>query len=693
MGTSRGVRARPRVWAELAIGLAVFAYYLVVSHLGGADRLARAVGNAQAVYGLERDLWLDVETGFNEWLHPHRTLVTLANYEYASTYVISALAMLAYLLVRRPAEYRPARNSFVLLNLVAISCFALWPTAPPRLVPGQGFVDTVRLGQTWGSWGSPVGDHANQLAAMPSLHFAWAVWVSAVLARLGHQWWLQLTSAVHVMLTFVVIVATGNHYVLDAVAGFALAALCVAVVGRPPPGSEPVPPADAFFLHVETPDAPQVVGGVVLLEAPPVRAALEEVLRDALPVLPRFGQRLTRRSVLNKWRWVDAGELDWSWHVVDATRLGLGGLELGALVGRLASMAMPRDRPMWRMVGAALPDGRGVAVLMSHHACADGVGLVTGALNIFRPRLEARSLLGPVAAAPGPVRTAAGVAGLAADTLRGRGRLRLPAGGRHEFAAVTLPLAGVRAAARRQHAGVPDLLLAMLAGALGPVVDRPGLLRVSMPLTTRQAGGPADDTAGNRTGTILVDVPVAPGTQPVPAELAAEVGRLAASGRPAAARAVQTIFGLLPAPLHRLVARAAYGKGTFGAILSCMPGPRARLTLGGPAVEAVYPMVPLAPGTAVAVGTLTWNGRLCVGLEVDPALAPAATVAAALERQFAGPFGQAAGSDRGAGRAPGGRAPGGRAPGGRAPGGRAPGGQEDGFSAGPREEGPTPVPG
>jgi hypothetical protein len=80
---------------------------------------------------------------------------------------------------------------------------------------------------------------------------------------------------------------------------------------------------------------------------------------------------------------------------------------------------------------------------------------------------------------------------------------------------------------------------------------------------------------------------------------------------------------------------AVYGRGTFGAILSCMPGPRARLTLGGPPVEAVYPMVPLAPGTAVAVGTLTWNGRLCVGIETDPALAPAATLAAALEAEFA----------------------------------------------------------
>ncbi|HVC72218.1 MAG TPA: phosphatase PAP2 family protein, partial [Mycobacteriales bacterium] len=143
MATVRAEPTRPRVRVELALGLAVFAYYLVVSHLGGAARDARAVRHAESVYGLEQALWLDIEPGLNRALRPHHLLVTLANYEYATTYVLSALILLAWLLTRRPEEYRPARNSFVLLNLVAIGCFALWPTAPPRLVPGQGFVDTV----------------------------------------------------------------------------------------------------------------------------------------------------------------------------------------------------------------------------------------------------------------------------------------------------------------------------------------------------------------------------------------------------------------------------------------------------------------------------------------------------------------------------------------------------------------------
>ena len=106
----------------------------------------------------------------------------MANYEYAYTYVLSAFLLLGWLWWRRPDVYRWARTSFVWLNLLGIACFALYPLAPPRLLAGAGFVDTVLRGGTVGSWGSPLVAHANQVAAMPSLHVAWALWVSVVLA-------------------------------------------------------------------------------------------------------------------------------------------------------------------------------------------------------------------------------------------------------------------------------------------------------------------------------------------------------------------------------------------------------------------------------------------------------------------------------------------------------------------------------
>src|SRR6185369_4832861 len=161
-----------------------------------------------------------------------------------------------------------ARTTFVVLNVLGVAGFALYPVAPPRLLNGGGFVDTVSSDGTWGSWGSPVVAHANQLAAMPSLHIAWALWVSVVLARLSGRRWVQVASAIHVTVTLLVIMATGNHYLLDAVGGAVLVALAMLLVGwlRDLPGQPArVASADSFFLYVETPAAPQQVGGLVVL--------------------------------------------------------------------------------------------------------------------------------------------------------------------------------------------------------------------------------------------------------------------------------------------------------------------------------------------------------------------------------------------------------------------------------------------
>src|SRR3954451_3619261 len=116
MATVQGEPTRPRVRVEVGLGLLVFAYYLLVSELALAGRQAEAIRHAATVYGVEQTLWLDVERSLNQALAQHPTLVTLANYEYATTYVLSALALLGWLLVRRPEQYRSARNSFLLLN-------------------------------------------------------------------------------------------------------------------------------------------------------------------------------------------------------------------------------------------------------------------------------------------------------------------------------------------------------------------------------------------------------------------------------------------------------------------------------------------------------------------------------------------------------------------------------------------------
>ena len=630
-------RDRPSWRREIALGLAVFAAYLVVDHLPGAGRGRAADANGRALLSLERALHLDIERALNHWLAPHGFLRTFANYEYALTYVISAFLLLAWVYARRPALYREVRTSFVWVNLLALGCFALYPVRPPRTLAGADFVDTVRLAHTWGSWGSPMVDGANQVAAMPSLHVGWALWVTVVLARVSGRAAVQAISAVHVLVTLWVIMATGNHYLLDA-AGAVLAVwlgVTLATMGVRRTSAHRVPAADAFFLHAERPGAPQHVGGLVILDIGdgpgPTREDLAGTIRAELDSIPRFRQRLSAPSRWRRPRWVDHPELDWDWHVPHfdvSTADGPGGLAaVHSLVAELAAEPLPRDRPMWRFaLVTGVGDGLGAMILLVHHVVADGIGTVTQALNLLRPRV---GLPAGSAPRPGPVRRAlavtAGLAQLATDG-RARGRLPVSAAGpgvrTRDFTTVRMPLEEVRDLARRHRARVTDVLLCGIAGAVTRTVAQPpGALRVAVPLMVREPGSAAE---GNLTAAVMIDLPT--GARPEADRLAAIVAagaRLRTGTRALASRFVMHSVGnLLPPPLHAAFARATYGRPFFHAIASNMPGVDQQLTLAGAVMREVYPIIPLAPGAPLAAGVLGWHGHFSLSITLDPALTP-----------------------------------------------------------------------
>ena len=507
---------RPALPAELAAGLAVFGYYLLVDFLGGPGRRAAADRNAEQLVALERWLHIDVVRALNDWLHPHAVLTTLANYEYATTYVISAFALLAWLYVRAPDDYRRARSSFIVLNLAAITCFWLYPVTPPRLLPDLGLVDTVATGGTVGSWGSPLVAEANQLAAMPSLHVAWALWVSIVLAWLAQGYLVQAASAVHVALTVFVIVATANHYLVTPSprclsCGLA-SQLCsgTGTVATTATGPRSPRPMDSScpsrpMRH------PQHVGGMVVL-APsggersdggidrgraqrrgivggersdgdrpggtPTVEDVRELIRSELGELPRFRQRLAPQTRRRRPRWIDADEIDWEWHVcertastpartgeADETELEIAAVALSRAVADLAAERLPLDRPLWRMVLVReISPGRTGLVFLVHHCVADGIGTVVQAMRLLRPHITLPS----GQSAPGTLRqagaTALGLAQLATD---GRPATRLRrASGRRRFATVALDLTTVRAVARARGTRVTDLLLCLIATAI-----------------------------------------------------------------------------------------------------------------------------------------------------------------------------------------------------------------------------------
>ncbi len=259
---------RSRLQQELAIWLAMLAVYVALTSVDWAGRQRTAVANSRWLFDLEKSLHIDIELGLNQLLVPRRALRIAANYEYALTYIISSFGLLVWLYLRRPATYCWARTSFILLNVVSLVCFAVYPVAPPRLVADLGFTDTVVLDHTWGSWGSPLVSHANQLAAMPSLHIAWALWVSLILATISSGWLAQTVSGIHVMVTLLVIMATANHYLIDAAGGAVVAVASVALARPRADGSARwVAAKSAMARKVAPPTATSQVGGGV--GAPP----------------------------------------------------------------------------------------------------------------------------------------------------------------------------------------------------------------------------------------------------------------------------------------------------------------------------------------------------------------------------------------------------------------------------------------
>lgn len=196
-----------------------------------AVRTAAADSHGRAILDLETDLHLGVEHALNSWLTQHGFLRVLAVDFYQYLHVSVALAVLVACYVRRPAAYRPARNALLLTNVVGLAVFAVYPVAPPRLLPGAGFVDSVAAAGFGTSHGV---SHADLYGALPSLHLAWATWVTVTGFALTRRLMPRVLFVMYPVLTAVVVVVTANHYVLDVASGVLLGIAAAWVSGLVP---------------------------------------------------------------------------------------------------------------------------------------------------------------------------------------------------------------------------------------------------------------------------------------------------------------------------------------------------------------------------------------------------------------------------------------------------------------------------
>ncbi|MGO9488435.1 MAG: phosphatase PAP2 family protein, partial [Solirubrobacteraceae bacterium] len=175
-------------------------------------RLAPALAHGRGILATEQSLGISPEHSLDRWLAAHHGLALAISDYYDNAHFVVTLGLLGLLWWRRADIYRPLRNALVLINVLAFAVFWLYPVAPPRML--GGFTDVVAASGAIGSWHTgALASAANQLAAMPSLHIAWAVWCTVAVWRMSPRPALRALAVLYPFLTGFAVLATGNHYV------------------------------------------------------------------------------------------------------------------------------------------------------------------------------------------------------------------------------------------------------------------------------------------------------------------------------------------------------------------------------------------------------------------------------------------------------------------------------------------------
>jgi hypothetical protein len=205
---------------EAAIGLGAYAVYLGVRALVVTDGgRARAARNARRVCELEERLGLHVEPRVQERMLRHRRLLAALNVSYVTLNVVLTVGRLAQLYRRRDPAFHRLRRAAALSLVGACPVFLVFPCDPPRAL--DHFVDTV--GEVLDMDSGLVVKLYNPIAAMPSIHLAFAVVTGAGLAQTARSPGGRALGLVYPPAVLGTVVATANHYVLDGIAGSALA--------------------------------------------------------------------------------------------------------------------------------------------------------------------------------------------------------------------------------------------------------------------------------------------------------------------------------------------------------------------------------------------------------------------------------------------------------------------------------------
>lgn len=227
--------------AQVGIVLAALAAYLGLRPLVEGDP-TQARANTARVLDIERTLGLDVEARVQSVFLDSEWWVSFWNVVYQGLYWPSVAVGLVLLWRLDRERYITLRDALFVSAAIGLVIFATFPVSPPRFLPG--YVDTLQLegmrsntrDATW----------TNAYAAVPSFHVGWPALAGGIVAGVWRRWWVTLLAYLPAALIAVAVVATGNHFVVDIIAGLAVVgAARLLVIWAPTFGHATTPP-DSF---------------------------------------------------------------------------------------------------------------------------------------------------------------------------------------------------------------------------------------------------------------------------------------------------------------------------------------------------------------------------------------------------------------------------------------------------------------
>ena len=225
----------PRGWGDLLFQVIIWFGFLLAYQVarGVADRNpAEAFQNGLTVIDLESRANALFELSFQGIAESYELLAVVTSWTYwLSQFTVLGLALL-WVYLRRNDVFPRFRNLVMLANVIGLAGYVLLPTAPPRMFPDFGFVDTLSRFASLNHGSGVIQLASNPYAAMPSLHSADALIVGITMALLVRRWWVKALWLAWAPWVWFAVMATGNHFWLDIAAGVLVAIAAALVLER-----------------------------------------------------------------------------------------------------------------------------------------------------------------------------------------------------------------------------------------------------------------------------------------------------------------------------------------------------------------------------------------------------------------------------------------------------------------------------